>query len=302
MSKYGELLSLLKDRTLLQIRAATNFNETLHSNGEKFTLSPGHRLNLHQKYYPLYDRFLPFLAYYLAADDVVIDVGANCGDTVAGMFAANPSLRYVAIEPHDDFFAMLQENVGRIAATHSSLKVNLVKSLVGRSVESATLSSGRGTANATTNGDTPPTHTSQTLDAIMAKLDIDTVRLLKSDVDGYDFDVLDSATATLERSQPIVFFESQIDHEFQRDGFAKAFETLERLGYCYWVLFDNYGSVVAQMTDRVAVSQLVEYPWRKRQETVWNTINYFDVLAVTAKDRPFAEKVVEDYMRSNGRY
>ena len=50
--------------------------------------------------------------------------------------------------------------------------------------------------------------TSRTLDDVVTGANLQNkVRLCKSDVDGFDFDVIDSADATLERDAPILFFE-----------------------------------------------------------------------------------------------
>lgn len=53
-----------------------------------------HRLPLYQSQFANYDRFLPHLAKQLDSNDLVIDIGANVGDTVAAMLLENPNLRF----------------------------------------------------------------------------------------------------------------------------------------------------------------------------------------------------------------
>jgi tRNA G46 methylase TrmB len=66
-----------------------------------------HKLPEYQQRHRQYDRFLPHLIKDLDHDDIVIDVGANCGDTLAGMVSKNPKLHYICIEPDNEFYSYL---------------------------------------------------------------------------------------------------------------------------------------------------------------------------------------------------
>ena len=59
------------------------------------TLDFTHRLPDYQFSHPYYDRFLPHLVSYLPSHSVVIDVGANVGDTLVGMIGANSEIEYL---------------------------------------------------------------------------------------------------------------------------------------------------------------------------------------------------------------
>lgn len=54
--------------------------------------------------YPNYNRFLPHLAKHLKDSDFVVDIGANVGDTLAAMYRANDSLRFICTELNDVFY------------------------------------------------------------------------------------------------------------------------------------------------------------------------------------------------------
>lgn len=301
-SKVKLHVSRMIDRAILDVKSVLNIGETIHSNGTAISLTPGHALQFHQKSHPLYDRFLPFLAHRLRADDAVVDVGANCGDTLSSMHAANPHLEFVAIEPDQQFFGLLEQNAARLEASPVGLKAHLVQSLVGQEVAGATLVGSGGTKKAVMDAGAGQTHQSRPLDEILESLNIASIRLLKSDVDGFDFDVINSAEKTLRTSHPLVFFESQIDHDFQREGLVATLGMMESLGYSYWVLFDNFGSPVLRTSDRASAKQLIEYPWKKRHVTPWPTIYYCDVLAATEADRPFVDAVVDAYECNAGDY
>ena len=282
------------DKALLKAKRALGWREKMLIGSTELILSPGHTLALNQRHHQLYDRFLPHLARSLEPDSMIIDVGANCGDTLAAMHATNPTLRFVAIEPHDEYYALLEHNVSKLSAKNP-FKTHLVKTLVGCSSDGMTLVQSGGTARLVFDPGTPGAIRIRKLDEIIDTLGIDQVRVLKSDVDGFDFDVLDSSQEVLTRMQPIIFFEAQIDHSFQRQGFAKTLATLERLGYSHWVLFDNFGSVALRTDSRDVVDQLIDYTWQKRNATPWRTIYYFDILSFTATDCTFVGDIVKAY-------
>jgi hypothetical protein len=80
----------------------------------KIVLPHGHKLPIYQQQCPQYDRFLPHIAKYLPSNSFVVDVGANCADTLAGMINANPSLNFLCIEADDYFYQYLTSNVSEI--------------------------------------------------------------------------------------------------------------------------------------------------------------------------------------------
>src|SRR5215203_6027449 len=96
----------MADSFIRQIRAAVPRRDVCYrlSGDVEIDLPGNHPLPRYQRDYPLYDRFLPMLVSRLPDTAQIIDVGANCGDTVAAMYAANPRLRYLAIEPDPAFF------------------------------------------------------------------------------------------------------------------------------------------------------------------------------------------------------
>jgi len=61
----------------------------------------------YQRQYPNYDRFLPYLAKYIAPSNGIADVGANVVDTLASMVAQNSLASYIYIEPDSSFFYFL---------------------------------------------------------------------------------------------------------------------------------------------------------------------------------------------------
>jgi FkbM family methyltransferase len=256
-------------------------------------LPADHMLPTYQRHHPKYDRFLPHLAKYIEPSDTVIDVGANVGDTLAGMTDANSTLNYICIEPDDVFFAHLEQNISRIKRVKKDLKVHAIKSLVGKAVSAVDLEGRAGTRHAVMNG--KGKIRSQPLDELIADAPHSAIRILKTDVDGFDYDVLDSSLAVIRRNKPLIYFECQFDHDYQRAGYEKTLLALESEGYRDWTLFDNFGDVILRTRSMDVVIQLMNYIWRQNTGKSARTIYYYDVLAVQSGDAALVDRVLAGY-------
>ncbi|MDB5850739.1 MAG: hypothetical protein JWP29_4491 [Rhodoferax sp.] len=255
-------------------------------------LPAGHRLPLFQLRHPKYDRFLPHAAKYLEKRATVIDVGANCGDTLAAMVDFNQQLDYVCIEPDDRFFDFLTSNIEVIQRRFPALQIQSVKSLVGQNVNNVSLEGTGGTKHAVVGSGTQQ---SRSLDAICAELALGNVRLLKSDVDGFDYDILDSAHATIAAQHPLLFFECQCDFDYQKAGYTQTMAWLQSAGYGHWTVFDNFGEVLLRTGDITLIFQLMEYTWRQHQKTSTRTIYYYDILAHAEPDSALVDEMLRTY-------
>jgi FkbM family methyltransferase len=261
-------------------------------------LPADHLLPTYRKEHKLYDRFLPHISRYLETNSTVVDVGANCGDTVAAMYDTNKNLTYICIEPDELFFDYLQKNVLRIKEIDKDAKIQTIKSLVGKNINVISLEGSGGTKKAIV-GENEKTISSQPLDDILSFNKIFNIRLLKSDVDGFDYDVIDSAESNIRSYLPIIFFECQFDHFFQKKGFRETIGNLCLQGYTDWIIFDNFGEVVLRTGDIQQIFQLFEYIWRQNIKRSTRTIFYYDVLTFTKKDNILINKVINDYISSN---
>ena len=254
-------------------------------------LPRGHQLPKFQKNHAKYDRFLPHLVRYLRSSTVV-DVGANCGDTLAGMVDQNPHLQYLCIEPDSTFFTYLEANIVRMTSVQPNLQITVQMCLVGESVTNVALDGTGGTKHAVPGAGTLQ---AKGLDQILESCFIDDVSLLKVDVDGFDYDVLDSGRKTLSSCHPLLFFECQYFEEFQKSGFEKTLIWLSINGYDHWVIFDNFGEVLIKTNELQYVLQLINYVWSQNAVGATRTIFYFDILACSRKDLRTVEAAVNSY-------
>ncbi len=254
-------------------------------------LSANHLLPEYQERHLKYDRFLPHLAKYATAADTIVDIGANVGDTLAGMAEQNSISNYICIEPDDSFYNHLEKNIARIKKSIKSLKIQTIKALVGKNISNVSLYGKGGTKHAVIEDEGRTK--SLPLDEIIPNTL--NVRILKSDVDGFDYDVLDSSMAVIEANKPIIFFECQYDFEYQKNGYINTLKVLESSGYCDWTVFDNFGELVVRTNNINIISQLMNYIWQQNIGNATRTIYYFDILCVQKKDSLLIDKVLSEY-------
>ncbi|RZL03857.1 MAG: FkbM family methyltransferase [Rubrivivax sp.] len=269
-------------------------------------LPADHLLPHYQQQHKFYDHFLPHLAKALPQGSVAIDVGANCGDTVAAMFDTNPTLSYICVEPDQGFYAYLAHNSALIRQSHPQADLRLVQSLVGKQGTSAVLTGGGGSKRAlAVSGEDDPAlqgasvHRSISLDDIAtAQLgdQLQRISLLKSDVDGFDHDVLASAARVLDQVKPVLFFECQATDEAQLAAYKACLSSLALQGYTRFWLFDNYGNPMLSTGDAQAVNQLFDYIWRQACQGATRTMYYVDILATHEGNAALAETAVQSYL------
>jgi FkbM family methyltransferase len=254
-------------------------------------LPKNHLLATYQKAHPKYDRFLPKLAKCATSEETIIDIGANIGDSLAGMIESNPSTNYICIEPDDFFFQQLTENIKSIELSVPNARITTIKALVGEMISNVSLKGKNGTKNAVL--DDNGKIKSMPLDKLVPTRS--KIRILKSDVDGFDYDVLNSSILTIERHKPIIFFECQYDFDYQKQGYLKLIKLLESKGYCDWTVFDNFGEVVIRTGDSLILEQLMDYVWQQTTGKSTRTIYYYDILAIQKKETPLIDKILGEY-------
>lgn len=286
-----------------RMRLALRIPQTLTFPSFTIELPADHLLPAMLRAYPRYDRFLPHLAKHLDAGDVAIDVGANCGDTLAAMASANPALSFVCIEPDAKFFGFLSRNARRISAALPGTSVRLVRALVGAKQQASVLHGDGGTKAAHAAGErakpAEEIHRATRLDDIVAReaLTPGRVRLLKSDVDGCDFDVLASAGALLENPRLLVFFECYAVNDGQRAGYIDLFTRLDERGYHHFSFFDNFGNFIRHVTtaEPGAIRAQLDEAWLEPPSGATGKIFYLDVLACRDADAAFIRRVVTEF-------
>ena len=285
------LISKLTSRIIRKLRKYSKLPISYKYRSFSINLPAHHLLPEFQKQHPKYDRFLPHLTRYINDSETIIDIGANIGDSLAGMAEQNTTANYICIEADDSFYRHLEDNIKRIKTSINHLKVTTIKALVGKNISNVSLDGQNGTKHAILKNEGGLK--SSPLDELIPNES--SIRILKSDVDGFDYDVLDSSMVVIKKHKPILFFECQYDHEYQKAGYLKTLSALQQAGYCDWVIFDNFGEIVIRTGEMSIIVQLINYIWQQNTGRSTRTIYYYDILAVHKEDSSLINKVLEEY-------
>jgi FkbM family methyltransferase len=144
-------------------------------------------------------------------EPVICEVGSNIGASLLQILAVKPRARVLACEPSDRFRPFLEHNLELAGFDH----VEILPLLMGSKSGSMWLynnSSSASVVSADYDGHEPRGKElieMTTLDDVFR--DRDQVDFIKTDTDGFDFEVLRGAEATLRRDRPILFFEFDVD-------------------------------------------------------------------------------------------
>ena len=246
----------------------------------------------YQKANPKYDKLLPIISKYINQNEMIIDIGANVGDTLAAMVDENPNPIYLCIEPEDEFYSYLLRNVDIIQKKIPNLKVHLLKQFVGNQITNVSLDKKGGAAKANLiSGNIK----SKTLDDILNDFEnIEKIKLLKADTDGFDYDVLESSLKTIEKHKPILFFECLYEHEYQKTNYKSIIKKLQSLGYFHWTIFDNYGEIIITTQNLETIYSLMEYVWKQNLGKTRRTISYYDLLVCCDNNKEIVDNVIKE--------
>ena len=184
--KFNKSLFYLKYNFKRQLRIFFKIDQTIYIDNKKIILPPGHLLSLYESVYPKYDRFLPTVIGKIKENEVIIDIGANIGDTLFRLLNINTRPYYYCIEADNFFFEYLQKNKKSLDVNIQN-KIILIKTLVGDQLN--------GNLSETTTGTKSLIESdlgikSKKLDDIIMEYKIKNIKLIKVDVDGFDYNIL----------------------------------------------------------------------------------------------------------------
>lgn len=278
--KYGIINSLIK-RTF-RVKQLVKFgNYTL-----EFPYNnpiPGF-LNKYEKF----NRFLPRLIKLFRNNTSVIDVGANVGDTVGSLVCENDNLKYYCIEPYEKYRVFLRSNVRKITEKHPKCSIKILEHLIGNHRNPVCLEGPSGSKSAveSASGNYIPI----TLDQVC--LNISDISLIKIDIDGNDYQVIDSGTMTIKKHKPVIFFECLLTSATKVKNYIKTIEILDEISYNYWAVFDNFGELIftGETTDQL--KQFVKYVYAQNSRGIKRTIEYFDIACCCEYDKSILHRAI----------
>lgn len=235
-------------------------------------LPKDHALPLYQARFRLYDKFIGIIAKHLPnSQDFIVDIGANVGDTTALMlqYCLNP---IVCIEADEEFFSFLKFNL-----LEYQQRITFVNSFVSKDgYKNVELVKNQGTARAVETEN--KLIESNSLESILKNLNLGKCVLLKTDTDGFDFEILLSSLSRIEEDTPILYWENEIssikDIELAKDLLKK----LANMNYTKYIVIDNFGNPLMYEGSSQLVEQMNEYLLNNIYNKN-NTFYYTDIAA-----------------------
>jgi FkbM family methyltransferase len=257
----------------------------------RFNLSApqGHLLPRVLRSHPGYAANLGRLAGHLCPffdQNMMLDVGANIGDSAAIVRNASEDIRIICIEGSDEYYPYLERNTQQIG------EVELIKAYVGEKDEEieAQLNTGLGTLQI--RHQPGSVLQIQTLDSLATiHRNIQKVNLIKTDTDGYDLRILRGGLNLIKRCTPVLFFEYDAVYfdELEEDG-PGFLRLLRDMGYQTIIFYDNYGRLIAMtglgQTD--TLESLLLYIKDKK-----GMFQYYDVCVFHNTQEPIAASFFE---------
>lgn len=243
--------------------------------GVSLTLPLSHNAPLYAACHRHYDQALPALAQAICQvvpGALVVDVGANVGDTAAALLERTTA-RVLCVEGNSAFLPFLKDNLDPWRGRWELAEVFLGER---NGTLAAVPTTRNGTAALTKSGggaEIPLT----TLDTLLeTHSDFERPSLLKIDTDGSDGAILAGARKLLARAQPALFFEYH-PLLWRRLGHHEdtIFSELAELGYSSVVLYDNTGELYCE----VALTSLGILDDLRRLLLRGGGPSYFDIVA-----------------------
>jgi FkbM family methyltransferase len=222
----------------------------------------------------------------------MIDIGANCGDSLAIAKAASPDIEVLCVEGDEIMLLDLARNAQQFTG------VEIKGSYLGESASQVSVSiQKRGYNNTLVSSEGGEVISIQPLDRmVLSWAGLLRLRFIKCDTEGYDIAVLFGARETLRTFQPIVLFEYNREamHAVGEGG-SRIFSYLADLGYHDVLFYDNLGRFLLA-TDLLQQNLLRDL--HDFADGPTRAIYYYDIIAFAKKDA----ELVADFLREERRH
>ena len=275
---------------------------TYDIDGISILLPDEHLLPVYQKTHSLYDKLPRFIVRNIPSGGNIIEVGANVGDTLASMLSVKNDAKYFCIEGDELFFSYLELNTSilekDLELRHGS--INIEKIFIASKLEySAFVGSGGTRSGIIYEPDSEiPGEKIQTisLDDYIENSGIKAVELIIVDVDGFDFDVIQSAIISISKYKPLIYFELTPNDPSIIQSYMRVIKKLQRTSYVNFFVFDNFGNFLFDCSDLVLLEQFCNYVLRQNMHIGTRTIYYLDILAVPKSKKDIGSKILRSFL------
>ena len=245
----------------------------------EISLPPGHKLPFNQLSYKLYDKKIIQITKYIydKMRGTCIDIGANIGDTAVAIRASS-NMPIICVEGDAEFYQYLDKNTVGLS------DIKIVKSFIGgeqKDIKGHYVKEA-GTGKFIKN-DSDVTSTSFiTISNLLSDLNINAsdVSLIKSDTDGFDFDIILGSLNFVTAQKTSLFFEYEVNSHESHVKSLEVIDALSKNGYKF-IVYDNYGNFYSSVTSDF-INRFVEInAYIKSGNSNGGGICYVDVFATT---------------------
>jgi FkbM family methyltransferase len=265
-----------------------------HRIGRYTILLPGDsRVVAYKSAFGLYDTALGDIAAIVRAKYPnlhAIDVGAYVGDSAA-LIRASGDIPVLCIEGDRALFSLLAENLSRMGAG-----IEIEQSFVGAdgdSVDPNKIDNLGRTASLVGASKADGTIPLRSLDRILdGHTTFRNAKLLKTDVEGYDFDILRQSIGLIRKVRPVIFFEYA--PYFRPEAPDAGLDTIRLLiesGYSDFLYYDNFGNSMAHVKAEQLTLFSDLHGYLASHRKFGTAVYYFDICAFHADDAELASEV-----------
>ncbi len=269
-------------------------------------LKENHISEIYKETYPFYDQFLP--NFCSGFEGLIVDIGANIGDTSIAILAQNDNCFIVGVEPDSFFYNDFIENV---TLNNLQKRVLVVNKFISGQAGTFTIkrndhfSTGSKEIVDISESDTTNSISMSELMEIIPTENKMKFDLLKIDTDGFDWDILNSFIdfSSININVPrFIFFEMQTfinNSEFENETnigisekYYKAIRKLAESNYTSFCLFDNFGTFIKKTNSVNDIIEFNEYIRRSQIHNKNSTIYYLDILAYNLSEELYVDSIL----------
>ena len=118
------------------------------------------------------------------------------------------------------------------------------------------------------------------------------ISFLKSDVDGFDYDILNSSLIVIKKHRPIIFFECECSDNDNLMKYFKIIMKLKKFKYHNFVLFNNYGKFTISTSNIGVVKKRIKDQLLNKKRKL-----FFDILMYTQKDKQTIINAIKEFKK-----
>jgi FkbM family methyltransferase len=227
-----------------------------------------------------------------APEPIVIDVGANIGDTALLLARFAPGARVLCIEGDEQFLPFLTSNTSQIP------NVTIAQAILSdrNAAIKGRFASHQGTAHLVLE-EAGGAFETRTLDDLLRDYPrFSRPDVIKIDTDGFDAPIMRGARDVLASSRPVLFYEWD-PHSYEVAGendFSHA-ELLMELGFDWFMIFSNRGELLLRIRrpGREVWASLARFARARRPVDGW----YYDVAAFPEERRAACDALWRHYLK-----